>query len=435
MSMKAVLREIVRRFYLRDLPSLTPRSCHFPVMEGRATILLGMRRCGKTYRCYQRMAELLASGIPKDRLLYLNFEDERLNSFALADCQSILDVYYEMYPDNRDQLCYFFFDEIQNVPDWAQFIRRIIDSERIQVSITGSSSKMLSEELATAMRGREICTKVMPFSFEEFIRYHHYLESIPKYPCDAERSKIQNALNRYFTIGGFPEIQKADEMDIEPALQGLCNTVVARDIKERHKLNNSELVDAIVQYLFSNIAEQTSLTKVTTYLQNLGIKADWERVKNCINYLCDAFLFYPVEIADESLLRRKRNPIKYYATDIGLVRAMSLRPEANYGHLLENMVFLHLIRGDWRVSYVLSRTDNSEIDFYAYHPTTKQKRLVQVSYTMKDGDTLKREIAAFDRAGKFLEVTDRIIVTWDEEEELDSAIRVIPAWKFFLDLE
>lgn len=432
-DMKNILRELIFRFYQRKLPDMIPRSCRYPVVEGRATILVGIRRCGKTYRCYQHMCELLRSGITQDRMLYLNFEDERLRGFSVDDFQMILDIYYERFPNNRDVLCYFFFDEIQNVPEWELFIRRAIDNEKIQFSLTGSSSKMLVKDLATAMRGRSMSAEVQPFSLEEFIHYHHYLDEIPEYICDVEKSKIQHALNQYFLWGGMPEIQKTEEPDRDTALQAQYTLVVSRDVKEKYDISNTEAVDAVAQFIFNSISERISISGILEHLNTRGIKSDWESVKTYVKYLCDAYLFFPVELEDRSLTRQKKNPVKYYAIDVGLVRAMSLNPGGDSGHMLENLVFLHLHRLGWRTTYVVTKSGGKEIDFLATHSVTKEKRLLQVSYKLGNPATMERELSGFNRAAEYLEVKKRLIVTWEDECELDGGIQVIPAWKFLLE--
>lgn len=431
--MKSILRELINRFYLREMPALIQRTCRYPVVEGRATILVGIRRCGKTYRCYQYMTELLKSGITRERLLYINFEDERLRGFSVNDFQMILDIYYERFPNNRNELCYFFFDEIQNVPDWEFFVRRAIDSEKIQFSLTGSSSKMIAKNLSTSMRGRSMNVEVLPFSLEEFIRYHHYLDQIPEYICDVEKSKIQYALNQYFQWGGMPEIQKTDEPDRDRALQEQYSLVVSRDVKERYNISNMDAVDAVAQFIFNAVGERLSISGILDHLTSRGIRSDWESVKTYIKYLCDAYLFFKVELEDRSLTRQKRNPAKYYAVDIGLVRAMSLNPAGDHGHLLENLVFLHLHRKGYHLTYIITKSGGNEIDFLVYDPVTKEKQLVQICFTMSAPATLERELASFRKAADYLGVSKKIIVTWEEEAVFDGDIQAVPAWKFLLD--
>jgi len=152
--MKAALRLLYADFLENKLPTLTPRDIELEAVPSKALALIGMRRVGKTYLCYQRILELLDAGIDKENILYLNFEDDRLFGFGLADCQTILDVFYENRPEKKSEPCHFFFDEIQNVPNWERFIRRLLDTESVSVVVTGSSAKLLSAEIATGLRGR-----------------------------------------------------------------------------------------------------------------------------------------------------------------------------------------------------------------------------------------------------------------------------------------
>ena len=142
--MKEALERLYGDFLEREWPQLYERSYDLSPVPGKALALIGMRRVGKTYLCYQRIQELLGEGVPRENILYLNFEDDRLFGFELADCQTILDVFYRERPEKKSEPCYFFFDEIQNIPHWERFIRRLIDTELVTVYVTGSSAKLLS---------------------------------------------------------------------------------------------------------------------------------------------------------------------------------------------------------------------------------------------------------------------------------------------------
>ncbi len=170
--MKESLEQLYGDFLERELPELTERTFDYEPIEGKALALIGMRRVGKTYLCYQLMQHLLSQGVPKENILYLNFEADRLFEFELPDCQTILDVFYAQQPGKKSEHCYFFFDEIQNVAHWERFIRRLIDTENVSVYVTGSSAKLLSTEIATRLRGRALDREVFPFSFDEYLRAH-----------------------------------------------------------------------------------------------------------------------------------------------------------------------------------------------------------------------------------------------------------------------
>src|SRR3989339_1597183 len=170
--MKNVISQLIDDFHERNLPELVARNKVFFEVRGKADVVIGMRRSGKTWFCYQKIKELIAAGIKKEEILYLNFEDDRLLEFNVSNFQEILDVYFGKYPEQRNTRCYFFFDEIQRIDQWEMFIRRLLDTENVQVYLTGSSSKLLSTEIASTLRGRSLPIEIFPFSFPEFLKYH-----------------------------------------------------------------------------------------------------------------------------------------------------------------------------------------------------------------------------------------------------------------------
>ncbi len=430
--MKNILKRMIEEFQRRNLPEMTGRDVHYPMLSGKATVITGMRRTGKTSLCIHKMQEIVADGVDKTRILYLNFEDDRLLNFKLEDCQTILDVYYSLYPENREKLCYFFFDEMQNVKDWERFIRRLIDVENVQIALTGSSSKLLTTEIATSMRGRSIKTEVLPFSFEEYMRYHKTFEQIPKNFCDADIAKLRNALSRYFRIGGFPEIYRYDELEHYTILQEYIDLVILRDVIDRHAVTNLPAIRQLVNSLFNSAAQKFSVIKFANTLnKSLGIKCSKNDIYSFMDYLEEAYIIFRIPIHSMSVRVRQVNPNKVYLIDIGMVRVMIENPDGDKGALLENLVFLHLRRQGWTLEYY-NTSNGYEIDFYAYHHKTKEKMLVQVSYSLNDEKTFQREVRALTQGGEELKVAKRLIVTWDDEKELDDGIHIVPAWRFLL---
>jgi uncharacterized protein len=159
-DMRTVLERLIDDFHERALPELTPREAQSPALPDKANVVIGMRRTGKTFYCYQQMQALLASALAKERLLYLNFEDERLLPFSAADFQEVLDTYYRKFPAFKKLTCHFFLDEVQRVEGWDRFVRRVLDTENLRLWVTGSSSKLLSSEIATSLRGDSpLCVK------------------------------------------------------------------------------------------------------------------------------------------------------------------------------------------------------------------------------------------------------------------------------------
>ena len=434
--MKRILSRIMEEFRTWELPRLAHRDAYFPIVKGKATVITGMRRTGKTSLCYQKMKELLAEGLPRDRIVHLNFDDDRLMRFTSDDFQTILDVFYSEFPQNREHLCYFFLDEIQNITGWEHFIRRLIDRENVQVILTGSSSKLLSHEIATCMRGRSVPCVVYPFSFSEFLLAHGVFETLPTRLSDRNISLLRNALRRYFTIGGFPEVQTVDDRTRHAILQEYIDLVIIDDIVERYNVVNVQVLRHLLDTVLNNPAQKFSVSNFHKEMKaQLKLKCSLSDLYDFLKYLEDAYILFRLKLHSRSVKKTQVNPAKVYPIDMGLVRAASRDPDANRGHLLENMVFLQMLREGWNMGYVVTEKGGHEVDFYASHPVDKRKRLVQVSYEMPSRETFAREVTALVQAGAELGVKERIIVTWDDEAELEGGVSVIPAWHFLLGME
>ncbi len=434
--MKRILSRIMEEFRTWELPRLASRDAYFPIVKGKATVITGMRRTGKTSLCYQKMKELLAGGLPRDRIVHLNFDDDRLMRFTSDDFQTILDVYYSEFPQNREHLCYFFLDEIQNVPGWEHFVRRLIDRENVQVILSGSSSKLLSQEIATCMRGRSVPCVVYPFSFAEFLLAEGVFETLPTRLSDRDISLLRNAMRRYFTVGGFPEVQSVDDRTRHAILQEYIDLVIIDDVVERYKVVNVPVLRHLLETVLNNPSQRFSVSNFHKEMKGqLRLKCSLADLYDFLKYLEDAYILFRLKLHSRSVKKAQVNPAKVYPIDLGLVRAASRDPDANRGHLLENMVFLQMLREGWNMGYVLTEKGGHEVDFYASHPVDKRKRLVQVSYEMPARETLAREVTALVQAGEELGVKERIIVTWDDEAELEDGVSVVPAWRFLLGLE
>jgi len=393
-----------------------------------------MRRVGKTSFCFQEMLDLLAAGVDKKQLLYLNFEDDRLFGFKLEDCQSILDAYYTLYPDNRSRKCYFFFDEIQNVDNWERFVRRLLDTTNVQVILTGSSSKLLTSEIATAMRGRSVSKELLPFSFAEFLRYKNVFERLPEHLSDDSIAYLRHEMEHYFMLGGFPEIYRYEDIATRiEILQEYSNMVILKDVVERHKVTNTTALRYLLTALYNADSQKFSVTKFWKVL-NKGMQVSCSKndLFAFMDYLEEAYILFRTELHAPSEKAKMVNPDKVYMIDVGLVKAMLEDPMTNKGWLLENLVYLHLRRRKCEVAYY-NTVDNKEVDFYVYDKLNRRKILIQVTWSLNDPQTSKREITPLLQAGKELGIDKLYIVTWNEEKMLDGDINVIPIWKFLID--
>jgi len=429
--MKNIISQLIDDFHERTLPELVPRNKEFSEVKGKAEVVIGMRRAGKTWFCYQKIKELLGSGIKKEQILYLNFEDDRLLEFNVNNFQEILDVYFGKYPEHRNVRCYFFFDEIQRIDQWEMFIRRLLDTENLQIFITGSSAKLLGSEIATSLRGRSLPIEIFPFSFEEYLKFHGLFSDRPKTFGANTSSILRKAVKDYMEAGGFPEVQKTDlDVRIE-ILQGYIDSVLLKDIIERHKVSNVLVLKHLVRHIMNSSGGQFSVNKFFNTMKRMSIKCTKNSLYEYLDHLTDAFMFYKVPIHSRSEKSRLINPAKIYTIDTGLLNAMTFRNSNNCGQSLETLVFMHLRRGGYDVDY-LNTKDGREVDFFTRDRISGETQLIQVCWEMSDKKTFARELHGLKSAMDELSLPTGTIVTWDDETVIENKIKIIPIWKWLL---
>lgn len=426
-----MIERLVGEALTRRIPETVPRDVRVRQMPGKVSVLTGMRRTGKTSLCFQTMQTLLASGVPRERLLYLNFEDDRLANVRVGDLQWIVEAFYSANPPLKDQTCWFFFDEIQRVDQWELFIRRILDTERAEIMLTGSSAKLLSREIGTAMRGRALTTEVFPFSFREYCRFQGV--RVPERPVygDRDRYTLAKAAEGYLRTGGFPEVQTCEEDIWRTVLQEYADVVILRDVIERHGLSNYAAAKALARHILQNPGQLLSVSRLAATFSQAGIACGKSLLFDVLEHLHDAYFCFPVEVHDRSLNRRQVNPRKVYAADTGLCRAFSSNITGDRGAALEGLVFTALRARGLRPDYVTT-PQKSGVDFVyeeggAWH-------FVQACWSLADPETAEREFRGLADARPLHPKASRTVVTWNEEGERDG-VRIVPVWHWLLDID
>ena len=432
-DMKAIIGEVMREFYEFGIPEdVRARDVDYLEKRNSATVVMGMRRTGKTYVTYQRMRALVDAGVPLERIVHVNFDDDRLKGVRLEHLRLIGDMHAEMYPDAAKERCWYFLDELQDVKGWELYARRLLDSHLVQLCLTGSSSKMLSGEIATQMRGRSIDVEVFPLSFVEFMRFNSLVKSIPEKPYSSRTAGIlRHAMLRYLEEGGFPDVQGDDFRVRVKTLQGYVDAVLYRDIIERHEVPSVQSLRYTLEYIKHNFAHKISTRAISGVLKGLGLSDSREYISDYLDWLEQAYLVYRVPIRTDSLAVRRMNPDKFYLVDTGLARAVTPKSDASRGWLLENLVFLALRRGFNKIEYYNTKKGD-EVDFLVTDQATKKRRLVQVSWELSSPATAQRELMALKDARGEIKVDDCTVVTWDEERDEDG-IRIVPAWKWCIE--
>lgn len=398
------MRDLIRQKIVDSLstpiPSFTPRDLRVPAVRQKAVAVVGMRRTGKTTYLWQVLNDRLAHGVGRNGLLFFSFEDERLAGMGPGDLQTVVEEYYLLHPEWRDRRrATFFFDEIQVVPGWEPFARRLMDSEQVDLFLSGSSAKLLSREVATSMRGRAMEVLVHPFSFREFLRHRgQEPDSPPDRLPKAERSALRKALRVYLSEGGFPEAVGTDIRDRSQLLKGYVDVVLLRDVVERHRVSHPVALRWMVRQLLGNASGLFSVNRFYADLRSQGVPVAKETLHAYLAHLEDAFLIRTVSLFSGSERRRMVNPRKVYPVDPGLIPLFDRTGRANIGHALETCVMLELERRGAEVAYVRN-TDNTEVDFFARYPDGRRE-LIQACADLMPPDVREREIGALVKGSR-----------------------------------
>jgi uncharacterized protein len=425
--LKDTIKEIIADNHAAPLGEVTPRELEVPIHSGKVISLVGPRRSGKSYYFIHLMHELVKQGIKRHSILYLNFEDERLN-FKTADLDSVLKAYHELYPDTKWKECYFFFDEIQNISDWEKFVRRCYDTLTKNIFITGSNANLLSREIATAMRGRTLTFEILPLSFREYLQFKKINHS---HQDSSTRTRVSRFFKSYLEEGGYPEVIMLNQSLQTQALQEYFDVMTYRDLVERYDFTNLSIIKYFLKRLATTTGSYLSLNKIYNELRSQGYKLD----KNFLYAVNDAaqavYLSIPVSKFDYSELKRENSDKKNYFIDNGLLNAITFKFSNDYGKLLENACYLELRRQGKETFYY---KNIKECDFVVFE---REKAIpIQISYTLDDPDTLERELNGLLHACEKLDVKKGFIITTTPKEDIKHGkviVQFLNAATFMLD--
>lgn len=386
-------------------------------------VLVGVRRAGKSYMLYHVIQQLLAQGHKWDEILYLNFEDERLENFDTDDFNRLLECHQEMY-GKRPML---FLDEIQNIDSWHKFARRMADSQ-YTIFITGSNAKMLSGEINTTLGGRFLIAEVYPYSFKEFLTVHQVPTGALDLLSTEGRARVIRCFDEYLHYGGLPAAA------LLPAKRNYLSSVYQKiymgDIIARNKITNVSGIRVLVRKMAESVCRPISYNRINNLLSSVGGKLSLATTIKYVEYCEDAWLLLRLRNYASALADKESN-CKYYFIDTGILGLFLIDKDAM---LLENIVALQLFRiygHDPENERVFFYHHNFEVDFYV----PDAELAIQVSYSLRDDETRKRETEALHKLPHHLPCSRRIILTYDEEETITDQhgiIEVAPVWKWLL---
>lgn len=447
--MNAQIIEIIRQFSLDNHRPITPRSLNLGVpLEPRAgnivTVITGVRRCGKTYRLFQEMDALMQTGVSPERILYFNFEDDRLAPVTPRTGDEVIEAFLSLHPHVLDEGIYLFFDEIQEMEGWGTWMRRIVDTTKATIYVTGSSSKLLSSEVATEFRGRSIEREMGTLSFTEYVRFNNLLPAGDVSALSLQdRLALERALGTYLERGGFPAVQAQTPLDAALTLQGYAQQVVARDVVERYGYKNLRGAMMVVRRVLATNAKQLSIRKIGGDLRAQGVTLSRDVLASLIDHFEEAFLVSRVREFSFALADKTTSQPKLYACDPGLAAANAPASSVDAGQRLENVVYLELCRrgGSTRLGSVFSfrtREHGYEVDFIVGDPLFGEAyQLYQVTQELDDPSTFKRETRALWEAMDECGLDESVIVVKEgTERKLEQGgkrIHCIPAWRWLAD--
>lgn len=382
-------------------------------------VFVGLRRAGKSYLMYQQIQNLLKEGHKVEEILYFNFEDDRLVNLTVEDLDLIKVCYEELYAYRP----IFFLDEIQIVQHWERFARRLAD-QKYRVYVTGSNAKMLSSEIATTLGGRFIVQNVYPFSFQEYLKANNIMVGPTWY--FKNRAEIVRSFSEYFYYGGLPELELVEGAEKRQWLSNLFNKIFFGDLITRYSIRNDLAMKVLIRKLAESVKQPSSFSRLSNIVSSAGAKTTTDTIIDYLEFLQATWLIFSLENYASKLAEKVSNR-KYYFIDNGLLNLFLIDPVTS---LLENLVAITLRKKYEDELYFYHQ--NIEVDFYI----PAEKLAVQVSYSLKEETTRKREITALLKMAAVMEVEKLLVITNDEEEvitENGKEINVIPIWKWLLE--
>ena len=407
------------------ISDLIERDLKIDLESNKIIAIAGSRRSGKTYVMYQCMNALLQKGVRKDNILFVNFENERLVGVTASELDGLLIAHKELF--DPDGTIYVFLDEIQTVENWDKWVRKVYDTGKYRLIITGSSSELLSSEIATSLAGRNLTYIVYPFSFKEYVAAKALkVNKLQKYSI--EKGIILKVMNDFLEFGSFPEVAMTTGVTRKlEILSSYFDAIFYKDIVRRYRIREVGELNIFLKILSSSYASYFSSVKSLNYFRSTGRKISRVTLLNFLDYSKSVFLVGLLEKYEKSVRKRISMQSKTYIIDIGISRLFS---DIDKGRALENAVFIELLRKKEATESInyLKLKSGKEVDFII---GGKTKEVIQVSYEVSAPSTRSRETSALVEAARGIGLRTGKIITYDYEgeESIDGIlIQYIPFW-------
>lgn len=432
MNLRNIFQSIIA-LHQEEIPlSLHERSLQLPLNKKRIVTVTGVRRCGKSSLLHLTINRLLASGVDKEQILYIGFDDERLANMDVSDFDEILQAYRLMYPDRPLSSVYMFFDEIQIVKGWELFVLRVYKSYCKNVYVTGSTAQMLSGEMSSALRGWPDEYTEYPLSFKEFIAFKGVKAN--RY-TEEGAALMANMFKSYLLTGGFPQAVLANvETERVKLLQAYFNTMLFRDMIEHYNISASpSVVRYFLKRVFNNITKPSSVNNIYNDLKSQGLKLSKDSLYQWLDYACNIFLLHKVPKYSKSIIKQSTSLSKYYVVDFALAKSVLLPQSEEKGKALENAVYMHLARHLNENEQIYYFNEGAECDFVIANDEGV-KELIQVCWELDEFNT-PRECGGLCAASAATGCKKASIITCNQAQSIhygDLQINVVAAWDFML---
>lgn len=408
------------------------RDLRLPINRKKIITVPGVRRCGKSTMMEIAINNLVHEGVPKENILWLGFDDERLINMSSDELDNVIVAYMEMFPNIQIKDVHMFFDEIQLIKDWEYFVLRVYKSYCKNIYVCGSNAIMLSTELVSALRGYPLEYEIYPLSFNEYCRFKGI--STDSY-LEQDKARLKTAFEDFIHASAFPEVvlatSKSEQLKL---LHGYFDTMILRDLTEHYRISNTSVVRYLIKRIMDNLTKPTSINAIYNDIKSQGLKVSKDDLYLWADYACRIFMFIRIPKYSRSVGKERKSLDKYYCIDNGL-RAAVLMPQSNdHGKYLENTILLQLKRNllpSDKISYYQGHT---ECDFVLQRED-RVVQLIQVTWSITDAETREREIKGLLEASSATDCDNLLILTHDEEGILTKdgkQILVVPTWKWLL---
>ncbi len=431
MSKTKEIERKIKDFRALGLPAYQRRSGKVHLVENMVSTVIGARRSGKSFRVRQVADEMLKQGLlPSiDHICPIDFDNPILSSISAGELNCIQETFLKITPGlDLQSPILFILDEIHKIANWEEYVIDLSRNQNWKVIVTGSSSKLLKDNISTALRGKAISSTIYPLDFAEFLRFSNPEHTAGSTAGNAERKRL---FDQFLQWGGFPALVSLPDETKEAVLREYLDTMMLKDLIQRYNITNPNLCTAFCRYMLSNISKSHTQISMIKYLTQADFKVSKETLRDYLNWSEDSWMLFSVPIFSDSCKKQDRNYKKIYAIDWALANYNSLIWDGFLSRAFENLIYLHMRKRWSKVQYYLTR-DRAEVDFIASNQG-KPEMAVQASLNISDPDTYAREIDPLVKTAAYFGITNNYLVTLTKEETIKQngvTVHVVPAYKW-----